>query len=62
MLRLSRSLSREREEVEDFFSGEAGGVGRGEEGMLSCGVAVGGCVFRSSSAAFFLLKIFMLSR
>jgi hypothetical protein len=28
--RLSRSLSREREEVEAFFSGDVGGVGRGE--------------------------------
>lgn len=59
VLRLSRSLSREREdaEVEGFFSGEAGGVGRGEEGRGSCGVGVD--VFRSSSAAFFLLNIFI---
>lgn len=56
-LRLSRSLSREREEIEGFFSGEAGGAGRGEEGGGRCGVGV--VVVRSSSAVFFLLNIFI---
>lgn len=57
VLRLSRSLSREREDVEGFFSGEAGGVGRGEEGIGSCGV----CVFLVWSISFFLLKRFIVN-
>lgn len=41
--RFSRSLSRERDEVEGFFSGEAGGVGRGEEGRGGIGLLLSFC-------------------
>jgi hypothetical protein len=48
--RLSLSLSREREEVEGFFSGDVGGVGRGEEGWDKDGV---------SSVGFFADAVFL---
>jgi hypothetical protein len=45
--RLSRSLSREREDVEALFSGDTGGVGRGEAGREGMGLSL------ASSGGFF---------